>query len=1163
VVRSTATSPQLRIKVLGPPQVLLGETPVSFTRHKALALLVYLAVSGRAHPRDALAALLSDAPTDVEARGQLRSTLKDLRARLGEYLVVTRDTISMAHDRSVWLDVAELEAAARNDASPAAAERLAQAVALYRGEFLAGFAVSRAPDFEGWLLRERERARAALLRLLTRLIDHAGAQGDLQAAMQWAWRLLEEEPWHEPTHRQLMRLLARAGQQEAALAQYETCRRALNEELGIAPQPETTALYKQLRAGPVAPRTNLPAPQAGFVGRETELALVAARLADPTCRLLTLLGLGGSGKTSLALRAAAAQAHRAPLAEEHPFADGVYLVDLATLPARPGSADRAALAMRRLATSIGRVLGLEFRGADPVTHLAAWLCERAVLLVLDNMEHLLDGAGLLTLLLQRSQRLKLLVTTRERLHLPEEWVLEVGGLPLPAGPDDVEQAPASRLYLQLMRQAGASGPPDALERAAIVRVCQLTHGLPLALALAARWTPSLPTAAIARELATGLDLLTTARGHRVPERQRSMRVILQATWSRLSDEERVAMRRLAVFQPGFTREAAQAVAGVERTTLLMLGKGALVGRDPTVERYAIHELVRQYAAEQLTIHPAEEGETRGRHAAFYASLVQHVTPALRQTVKAQEAISADSANIRAAWDWAAEHADAGILKQMLEGLATWYELQGLPGPAVAALERATERLRASLARAAMPDPSVERLLGFILVQEASALNWLASYDRARPLLEEARKLARVTASLHLEGRVAYCLGWLVGRQHDLRSAVQWLQQALVLARASREPDLEAVGLRQLGRGAVLTGDYPRAHSYLGRALALFRGQDDRLGEAGVLSFLGQTAHARGDFGEAHRLLQDALQLERALEYHLSGYFALHLLGQVYDEGWGRHVEAERYFAQDLRLTHQTGDRTHEGFALAGLGRNALYQGDLERAHALFDRALCLSREVTSQESAAMALRGQSLLAHYLGDDQRARRCAEDAIEIAQATGLRREERRALRLIGHALLGLGACPEAQVAYQQVVDLDKLLGFAHLRAETATDLARADLAQGDTAQALRRVAAILPDLEHGTLAGLEEPALVYLTCHRVLRAAGDARADAVLAAGQAFLQERAAQFVDEQRRAQFLDQLPAHRELLAAWHGRGGWTAGEAQPARAGASARLRVVRAESG
>jgi tetratricopeptide (TPR) repeat protein len=384
--------------------------------------------------------------------------------------------------------------------------------------------------------------------------------------------------------------------------------------------------------------------------------------------------------------------------------------------------------------------------------------------------------------------------------------------------------------------------------------------------------------------------------------------------------------------------------------------------------------------------------------------------------------------------------------------------------------------------------------------------------------------------------------------------MRWTEQALALARAAQLPDLEADALLYLGREAVHAGTYPQARDYLDRALALYLAQHHRLGELNVISMLGLMAHARGDFGTAQRLLEDALQLTRVLEWRLVEPWVLHGLGQVYDEGWGRHVEAEDCFAQCLRLTQQTGERTREGDALAALGRNALYQGDLERAGALFDQALDLSREIISHDGAAMALRGLSLLAHYDGDDRRARRCAEEALEIEQVTGQRRGERLALRLLGHALVGLGALATAMVAYQEVADLDGELGLQYLRVETATDKARVALAQGKTAQAVAYATTILPDLEHGALAGLEEPVLAYLTCYQVLRAGGDTRANTVLAAGHDFLQQRAMQFVDEKRRSQYLGNLPAHRDLVAAWHADG--------ERAAGAVPRLHVVRSEA-
>jgi tetratricopeptide (TPR) repeat protein len=607
-----------------------------------------------------------------------------------------------------------------------------------------------------------------------------------------------------------------------------------------------------------------------------------------------------------------------------------------------------------------------------------------------------------------------------------------------------------------------------------------------------------------------------------------------------------------VLQPGFSREAAVAVAGADLATLRALGEGGLLGSEAGGERYALHELVRQYAAERLAARRAEEDGTRARHAAFYAALVEGETPGLRRTAAAQAAIGADIANIRLAWEWAAERAEVAILERMLAGLARWYDFRGLPGEASEALDQAARRLRAVLGQAAAPDPSMQRLLGSILAEGANALLWQGSTAQARPMLEEAHSLARAAVSPRLEGRVAYVLGWLLTRQRDLRNAMHSYQRALALARAAHDAALEADALGFVGGTAILAGDYRQAPGYLEPALALFRAQQDRFGEAGALYYLGLEAHARGEFGEARHLLEEVLQLARAPEYHLIENTAMHQIGLIEDEGWGRHLAAEDLFAQELRISQRAGDRIREGFALAALGRNSLYQGDLGRAGELLDRALDLSQEVGGRESAALALRGQSLLAHYLVDDQRARRCAEEALAVARATGMRREERLALRLLGHALLGLGEREAAREVYQQVVDLDELLGFAHLRVETATDLARAALAQGDTARAAALAAGVVPDLERAAVAGLEEPALAYLSCYRALDAAGGGPAAGMLAAGHALLEGRAAQFLDEGRRSRYLGDLPAHRELLAAWHARGG----EALPGAAAGRPQLR-------
>lgn len=228
-------------------------------------------------------------------------------------------------------------------------------------------------------------------------------------ALEFAMRLLALDPWREEAHRQMMRLLARSGQRSAALAQYETCRRLLAQELGVEPSPETTALYERIRTAPER-RHNLPVEVTSFVGREAELAALGRRLADPTCRLVTVVGTGGVGKTRLALQAAAAQING--------FLHGVHFVPLTPL----SSADL-------IIPAIAQVVGCTFHDRDDSKkQLLSYLREKEMLLLLDNFEHLVaNGVGLVLELLEGAPAVKLLVTSRERLNVRWEWVVAIGG----------------------------------------------------------------------------------------------------------------------------------------------------------------------------------------------------------------------------------------------------------------------------------------------------------------------------------------------------------------------------------------------------------------------------------------------------------------------------------------------------------------------------------------------------------------------------------------------------------------------------------------------------------------------------------------------------------------------------------------------------------------
>jgi predicted ATPase/DNA-binding SARP family transcriptional activator len=639
---------ELRVRVLGATELAVDGRPlVGLASAKATALLVYLAVTGTAHSRSALAGLLwSDLP-EATARANLRLALTKLRRALPAQLLVTRQTVALDPARPVWVDAVEVE---RLLAGKPEGEVLLAPARLCRGEFLAGFEAPGAELFDEWVLGRRAASRADQLALLERAVQDARDRTDTRAGVEVARRMLELEPLHEEAHRALMWFLATGDQRGAALAQFETCRYLLREELGQDPSPATTTLRDQIAhaggftdlppgsgagttgEGPGAPVA--PGPLTSLIGREGDLARLHALLDDPACRLVTLVGPGGIGKTRLALEAGATRRGR--------HRDGVVTVSFAgTSPARPEEA--ADLVVTNLAAALGVSLAVP---RDPRELLADVLAGRELLLVLDNLEQLRDAAGVLAELLGRAPGVQVLGTSRRRLGLGVEWLVEVPGLPYPPPGADAEAAgyPAVQLFEDRARLLRPGFRPAA-DLAAVGRVCRLVAGVPLAIELAARWVRSASPAAIADRLAAGGELLATTAPD-VEPRHRSMASVLDWSWELLGDGERQALARLSVMRGGFDLDAAAAVAGAGLPLLAGLVDHSLVevGEDG---RHGMHELLRQYAAQRLAADPAEQAEVRRRHAAHFASLLPNPGQALPDAA----ALDADVENLRAATDW--------------------------------------------------------------------------------------------------------------------------------------------------------------------------------------------------------------------------------------------------------------------------------------------------------------------------------------------------------------------------------------------------------------------------------------------------------------------------------------------------------------------------------
>jgi len=932
----------IELRLLGPVQVERDGAPVQgFESQKALALLCYLALHPHPLPRSHLATLFWGEKSQARSRSNLRRVLNNLTSLLPDCLDLDRHTARFRPTPDHHLDVTLFEAfVERGD--PAS---LAAAVALYRGPLLAGLDLPDCPEFETWLVVERERWHQRVTQVLDQLIIHHTQQGEYAQALEFASRLLSLDPWREEAHRRKMLLLARTGQHSAALAQYETCRRILAEELGVEPAAETTALYERIQAARSARYHNLPSQPTPFVGREEELREIHRLLANPECRLLTLVGPGGIGKTRLALQVAAENAPH--------FLHGVCFVPVTAVPA-PGF----------LLTAIAEALHLSFHGKEePRRQLLNHLQDKELLLVLDGFEHLLEGAGLLTEMLEHAPDVKLLVTSRERLYLRWEWVFAVDGLPYPEKLDSrywilgigdrcsnlqypisntqslARRWPAVQLFLQV---ASRVNPRFSLEDELphVISICQLVKGMPLAIELAAAWARRLPCETIAQEIARNLDFLHASLQD-VPSRHRSVRAAFDHSWRLLTEREQEVFRRFAVFRGGFHQEAAKHVARASPALLAALEEKSLLHRDPS-GRYDLHELLRQYAEEKLREVPDEERKVRERHCAYYTAFLCQREAALEDATRSEvlDEISTEIENIHTGWWWAVEQGQIEALDKALNSLFLFYELRSRFQEGEATFECATAGLQRALWER---NERAKRVLTRLLIRQGSFARSLGRPAKGRALLEEGLALARE-----------------LGDQREI-----------------------ALALNNLGILAAMRGDYAEEKRLFRESLALYRALGDQRRTAMLLNHLAIAERLTGDYAEAKRLSQESLTLCRTIGQRRGMARALQHLAIV-AHIQGAHAEAQHFYRESLALFREMGDQWGVALTLGNLGDLAYRRGDYAEARQMLEESLALRREMNDRWGMALALNTLGGVARATGNLQEAKRCFQEALEISLA-----------------------------------------------------------------------------------------------------------------------------------------------------------------------------------
>ncbi len=974
--------PHLSLSLLGPFQAALDGQPITdFKSNKVRALLAYLAVEAdRPHPRETLAGWLWPDYADRAALDNLRYTLSSLRRAIDDraaqppFLIITRDTIQFNIASGYSLDLIGLAASSSLDAIG----ELEQAIALYRGCFLEGFSCDSVA-FEEWVLFKREQISRQVLTVLQRLGTHYEQSGEYERAALYARKQLELEPWDEEAYQELMRALALSGQRSAALAQYETCRRLLLQELGVGPSSRTIALRDQIEQeligaasqAQVTWLSSVPVPLTPFVGRQRELAEINHALVDgeSPARLLTLTGVGGCGKTRLAIQAA----HDLDGADH--FKHGVWWVDLARL------SDPA-----RLLQAVTTVFGLQESPDTPLgLILVNYLRAKEMLVVFDNCEHLIDAcARLIEQLLSACPHLQILATSREPIGLTGEVVWRVPSLALPDM--DAEHLPPDRLMhydaisLFVQRAVMISTHWELADNvSAVTRICARLDGIALAIELAAVRLRVLSVEQIAARLDDRFQLLTDGSRTALPRHQ-TLRATMDWSYSFLSDGERRVFQRLSVFAGGWTLEAAEQIASddrssvrqsdvLDRLTQLVDKSLVAVEKQAGEVRYRMLETIREYAREKL-IATGEVGAARDRHLAYFVQFAERIAPQLHGAQQKfwLNQIEAEHDDLRTALGWSIERDHASTTDKQLGlrlavALGDFWDRRNYWKEGHDWLDRALDTQAGDIRLRAQAHYSMgrlERLLGDLTnarahikeslrlfqtlenpsgialarLEQASLMEYQRDFASAQSAAEESLRQFQSIGDVHGMADSFHRLGHVLLGQCDSRRALAHFDESRQLFQTSGDKLWMGILLDDLARVAHQEGDHPLARTLGEEALVIENELGYKFGRVATLWLLGELAHLENDYQGAEALYEASLTLARELDSKSLiaavlpnvGYMMLHR---------SDYRRARQQFQEGLEYTRDQHDEDGIVHYLAGMAGVANDQGQLERAAQLF------------------------------------------------------------------------------------------------------------------------------------------------------------------------------------------------------------------------------------
>ena len=1029
-----AAALSIRLYVFGSPRLEVNGKTAHVDTRKSLALLIYLALGTGSDRRDRLVNLFWPDSDPVHGRAVLRRTLSALKSNLPDGMLISdRDTIRLRLD-GLWVDACEfrnLLKLANEQSAPG--ERvcdgcqplLERAVDLYRADFMEGFSLPGSYTYDEWQFFTADTLRREVIDTLQRLVAGLETQNDLERAMLYAHRWLALDRQDEAAHRDLMRLYARAGQRSAALRQYHECVAVLQDQLGVKPQPATTSLFRSIESGqvtfaaldpahsihsggrvpasaPVAqlppageshpedrselrPRHNLPILLTSFVGRKHEVDEILRQVRLPHCRLLTLIGAGGTGKTRLVLQAA--EALTAALEDPPIFPDGIWFIELA------GLVDSA-----QILQLLARVLDLrETLGRTQLDAVRDFIRSRRLLLIFDNCEHVIGViADIAQTLLRSNQHLHILATSRELLGVEGERALNVYPLPAPSHDrfldlDELSSYDAVQLFIERALAVSPAFTLAPANSAAVAQICRRLDGIPLAIELAAVRLRSLSPEQIAQRLDDAFHLLVGGSRTSLP-RQQTLRASISWSYDYLSPDEQQLLQRLSVFVRGWTYEAAEAVCASGKDSvqfldlLTSLVSKSLVIFDPsqTGPRYRMLETIRQYALEKLQT-AGDESAACTNHSEYYIQLLHVTHPDILSSLfrSVSDGLENEKDNVLAALDWAVQRGQLrGILtsvdalinffynlnllnkgEEMVDGLLEHCDYQqavilqarlGSLHFAEGKYAKALEELQECLAHAreAADWPETAFCLHFL----GNVRRWQGISAEARAYYQECLNIYQGLGDTPGTGMALYELGETEAHLGNYAAAREYYLQSLVIAREVDTYEKIAYNLDKLGGICFYIGQYADSTIYYRESLDYFVRLGDRFGQFLAWGGLGFNAWARGGASlvEARDCMWRSLRLchEVGLQYHMVDRYGL--LGMV-ENSLGEYEKGREHAAAGLAIYHVYDNPIFAPLNLCVLGEAEAGLGDFAAARQHFLAALKKGMDLQTLPTVAMIL----------------------------------------------------------------------------------------------------------------------------------------------------------------------------------------------------------------